>query len=75
VRGIGLMLAVEFVSCGAGYDVAKGLFSRGVLTAGTLVNAKCIRFEPAGVITQEQMDAVIERLDAALIDTKASFSL
>jgi len=75
VRGIGLMLAVEFVSCGAGYDVAKGLFSRGVLTAGTLVNAKCIRFEPAGVITQEQMDAVIERLDAALVDTKASFSL
>jgi len=75
VRGVGLMLAIEFVSCGAGYDVAKGLFSRGVLTAGTLVNAKCIRFEPAAVITSEQMDAVIERLDAALKDTKAAFSL
>ena len=75
VRGIGLMLAVEFVACDVGYDVAKGLFGRGVLTAGTLVNAKCIRFEPAAVITSEQMDAVIERLDAAIQDTKAAFSL
>ena len=75
VRGVGLMLAVEFVSCEVGYDAAKGLFGRGVLTAGTLVNSKCIRFEPAAVITQQQMDAVIERFDAVLAETKISFSL
>ena len=75
VRGLGLMLAVEFKTSDIGYSVAKGLFSRGVMTAGTLVNAKCIRFEPTAVITEEQIAQVIERMDAALADTKAEFSL
>ncbi len=75
VRGTGLMLAVEFVSCEAGYEVAKGLFARGVMTAGTLVNAKCIRFEPAAIITEEQMNAVLQRMEEALKDTKKEFTL
>lgn len=70
VRGIGLMLAVEFKTSELGYEVAKGMFARGVMTAGTLVNAKCIRFEPAAVITEEQMSAVIERMDAALEEAR-----
>jgi putrescine aminotransferase len=75
VRGIGLMLAVEFVTCEAGYSVAKGLFARGVMTAGTLVNSKCIRFEPAAVITEEQIKAVLTRMDEAVADTKKEFAL
>lgn len=66
IRGIGLMIAVEFKTSDIGYEVAKGMFSRGVMTAGTLVNAKCIRFEPAAVITEEQLTQVLERMDAAL---------
>jgi putrescine aminotransferase len=69
VRGAGLMLAVEFKHTKIGYSVAKGLFSRGVMTAGTLVNAKCIRFEPPATISREQIDAVVSRMDAALADT------
>ena len=57
VRGTGLMLAVEFKTSDIGYEVAKGLFARGVMTAGTLVNAKCVRFEPEAVITEEQISA------------------
>ncbi len=75
VRGVGLMIAVEFCHSDVGYDVAKGLFARGVMTAGTLVNAKCIRFEPTAVITKEDIDKVIERMDAALSDTKKNFNL
>lgn len=75
VRGIGLILAVEFKTCEIGYSVAKGLFARGVMTAGTLVNAKCIRFEPAAVITEEQIAKVTERMDEALAETKALFNL
>lgn len=75
VRGTGLMIGVEFVSCEAGYDIAKGLFSRGVMTAGTLVNAKCIRFEPAAVITKDDIDLVMKRMDESLADTKSTFSL
>jgi putrescine aminotransferase len=75
VRGVGLMLAVEFRRKEIGYSVAKGLFARGVMTAGTLVNAKCIRFEPPAVITDEQISAVIKRMDAALRDTEKGYLL
>lgn len=75
VRGTGLMLAVEFHTDEMGYSVAKGMFARKVLTAGTLVNSKCVRFEPAAVITKEDIDAVIERMDAALTDTEKEFNI
>lgn len=75
VRGIGLMIGVEFASTEVGYSVAKGMFARRVLTAGTLVNAKCIRFEPAAVISYEDIDQVITRMDAALEDTRKEFNL
>ncbi|NHM28706.1 putrescine aminotransferase [Desulfofundulus sp. TPOSR] len=66
VRGKGLMIGIEFVSNELGYEVAKGLFARGVLVAGTLVNAKSIRIEPPLTISREQQDQVIERLAATL---------
>lgn len=75
VRGIGLMIGVEFISSDVGYSVAKGMFARRVLTAGTLVNAKCIRFEPAAVITYEDIEQIISRMDEALADTKVEFNL
>lgn len=75
VRGTGLMLGVEFCKSEVGYEVAKGMFARGVMTAGTLVNSKCIRFEPAAVITREEIDQVIIRMDAALKDAKEVCSL
>jgi putrescine aminotransferase len=75
VRGEGLMIAGEFVRSEVGYEVAKGLFARGVLTAGTLNNSKSIRFEPPAVITEEQIAAVLTRMDGALADAKKEFSL
>ncbi|MCI6631012.1 MAG: aminotransferase class III-fold pyridoxal phosphate-dependent enzyme, partial [Lachnospiraceae bacterium] len=75
VRGTGLMLAVEFHTCDLGYETAKGLFARRVMTAGTLVNAKTIRFEPTAVISQQDMEDVISRMDEALADTKKVMNL
>ena len=72
VRGTGLMLAVEFHTCGLGYETSKGLFARRVLTAGTLVNAKTIRFEPAAVISDQDIADVIERMDQSLSDVRAN---
>ena len=71
VRGTGLMLAVEFHTCELGYETSKGLFARRVLTAGTLVNSKTIRFEPTAVISDQDMKDVISRMDEALADTRA----
>ena len=68
VRGTGLMIGVEFTKNELGYKVAKGLFSRGVMTAGTLVNAKTIRFEPPAVITEKQIAAVLQRMGDTLED-------
>jgi putrescine aminotransferase len=73
VRGVGLMLAVEFRNTEIGYDAAKGMFSRGVMTAGTLLNAKCIRFEPAAVLTDEIIARIIDVMTEALEDTKRRF--
>ncbi len=70
VRGVGLMLAVEFRTQELGYETAKGLFARRVMTAGTLVNAKTIRFEPTAEISEEDISEVISRLDEALADTR-----
>lgn len=75
VRGEGLMLAVEFGESEIGYRVAKGMFARGVLTAGTLNNSKTIRFEPPAVITEEQIATVLTRMDEAVNEAKQDFSL
>ncbi len=70
VRGVGLMLAVEFRAQDLGYETAKGLFARRVMTAGTLVNARTIRFEPTAEISEQDISDVITRLDEALADTR-----
>ena len=75
VRGIGLMLAVEFHTSELGYQCAKGMFARRVLTAGTLVNAKTIRFEPAAVISEQDIQDVLTRMDEALAETQAAAGL
>lgn len=75
VRGTGLMLAVEFKTCEMGYETSKGLFERGILTAGTLVNAQTIRFEPTAMISDQDIKDVIEGMDGALADTKKTMKL
>jgi len=63
VRGLGLLIGMEFTTDGIGYKAAAGLFSRGVLTAGTLTNARTIRFEPALNVPQVILDEVLNRLE------------
>jgi Ornithine/acetylornithine aminotransferase len=75
VRGIGLMIGVEFFENKIGYGVARGMFARRVMTAGTLNNAKTIRFEPAATISYEDLDKVLERLEGALSDIKKEMGL
>ena len=46
VRGVGMMLAVEFYSDEIGYEFSKEMYNHKVIIAGTLNNAETIRFEP-----------------------------
>jgi len=68
VRGLGLLIGLEFVDSEFGYAVAAGLFKRGVLVAGTLLNAKTIRIEPALNIARPLVDEVLEKLEEVLRD-------
>src|SRR5207245_2286476 len=71
VRGKGLMLGMEFPNDAVGYDVAKALYARGVLVAGTLINAEVVRIEPPLTIPREDVTAVLERLEDALKAVRA----
>ena len=66
IRGRGLLIGMEFPSDDIGYKVAAGLFSRKVLTAGTLTNARTIRIEPALNISYELIDEMLVRLEDTL---------
>ncbi len=66
ITGKGLLIGQHFHNPEVGYKVAAGLFKRGVLVAGTLTSAQTIRIEPPLVITYEQMDALLNRLEDTL---------
>ncbi|HZV80408.1 MAG TPA: putrescine aminotransferase [Candidatus Binatus sp.] len=68
VRGRGLMMAIEFASNELGFAFGKEMLSRGILVAGTLVNALVVRVEPPLTISEKEADlvcsAMAESLDA-----------
>jgi putrescine aminotransferase len=66
VTGRGLLIGQHFLTPELGYQVAAGLFKRGVLVAGTLTSAHTIRIEPPILISYEQIDEVLNRLEDTL---------
>jgi putrescine aminotransferase len=72
VRGKGLLVGLEYPTEEIGWEVSKGLFKRGVLTGGTLNNAKVNRIEPPGIISYETLDAVVSRLDETLTEVQTN---
>ncbi len=75
VRGKGLLIGLEYPTPEIGWAVSKGLFKRGVMTGGTLNNAKVNRIEPPGIISYETIDVVIASLDDTLTEVAQEFSL
>jgi putrescine aminotransferase len=70
VRGLGLLIGLQFQTAAIGYAVSQGLFSRGVLVGGTLFNAHTFRLEPPAVISDEQMDQVVAHLGETLAEVR-----
>jgi putrescine aminotransferase len=66
ITGKGLLIGQHFHTPEIGYKVASGLFKRGVLVAGTLTSAHTIRIEPPLIISYEQIDQVLDRLENTL---------
>ncbi len=68
ITGKGLLIGQHFHTPEIGYKVAAGLFKRGVLVAGTLTSAHTIRIEPPLIITIQQIDEVLNRLQDTLAE-------
>jgi putrescine aminotransferase len=71
ITGRGLLIGQHFHTPEIGYQVAAGLFKRGVLVAGTLTSAHTIRIEPPIIITYDQIDEVLNRLADTLKNVEA----
>jgi len=66
ITGKGLLIGMHFTSPQIGYKVASGLFKRGVLVAGTLTSAQTVRIEPPLIVSEEQLDLALDRLEDTL---------
>ncbi len=75
VRGKGLLIGLEYPTPEIGWAVSKGLFKRGVMTGGTLNNARVNRIEPPGTIRYETIDKVMAYLDETLAEVTAEFQI
>jgi putrescine aminotransferase len=72
VTGRGLLIGQHFHTPEIGYQIAAGLFKRGVLVGGMLTSAHSVRIEPPLVITYEQIDEVLNRLSDTLAEVSRS---
>ncbi|WP_257351762.1 putrescine aminotransferase [Pseudalkalibacillus decolorationis] len=70
IRGQGLMMGIEFHKDEVGYEVSKAMFDKGILVAGTLINSKTIRIEPALTISYEDVNTVIQAFKEVLSKVK-----
>jgi len=62
-HGKGLLIGMEFPAQEIGWQVAAGLFKRGVLVAGTYSKAQVIRIEPALGIPMALLQEMLSRLE------------
>lgn len=62
-HGKGLLIGMEFPAQEIGWQVAAGLFKRGVLVAGTYSKAQVIRIEPALGISTATLQEMLNRLE------------
>jgi putrescine aminotransferase len=62
-HGKGLLIGMEFPVQEIGWEVAAGLFKRGVLVAGTYSKAQVIRIEPALGIPIATLQEMLNRLE------------
>lgn len=66
VRGKGLLIGMQFLTAELGWAACTALYDHQVLVAGTLTNAKTLRFEPALNIPDALLERVVQATRAAL---------
>lgn len=74
VRGIGLMIGVEFTREGIGELVIAQMVKRGVIAAYTLNNPLVLRMEPPLIVTPEQVETGINAFADSLQEVREILS-
>lgn len=74
VRGLGLMLGVEFWSNDLGVVWSRSLLKHHVLVSGTLISATSIRVCPPLVITPSEIDLALSAMRLACVEAAAALS-
>jgi len=74
VRGVGLMLGVEFAMDDVGELCIAAMVKRDVVAAYTLNNPRVIRFEPPLTMTEEQADTAVNVFGEAVAETSELLS-
>jgi putrescine aminotransferase len=69
VRGVGLMLGVEFSMDEVGELCIGQMTKRGLIAAYTLNNPRVIRFEPPLIVNEAQIGFAVETFGAAVKET------
>ncbi|MBU0702814.1 MAG: aminotransferase class III-fold pyridoxal phosphate-dependent enzyme, partial [Chloroflexi bacterium] len=64
VRGLGLMIGVEFQTGEQAAAVAEACFRRGLIVLGC--GDKAIRFSPPLVVSREEVDVALQVFEAAI---------
>ncbi|MCH8274402.1 MAG: aspartate aminotransferase family protein [Armatimonadetes bacterium] len=74
VRGLGLMIGVEFAMDDVAEICIGQMLKRGVVAAYTLNNSRVIRFEPPLIIEESQVDMAVNVFGEALDETQSLVS-
>jgi len=70
VRGLGLMIGVEFALDDVGELAIAAMVKRGVVAAYTLNNPRVMRFEPPLIMTREQADVAVDVFEESIAETQ-----
>ncbi len=71
VRGLGLMVGVEFADKDFGLLTIAGLANNHVIAGYALANPKVIRIEPPLIIKSDEVDRIVDAFRAALTDAQS----
>jgi putrescine aminotransferase len=71
VRGLGLMIGVEFRDADVGKLAIGSLVNNGVIAAYTLNNPQVMRFEPPLIISEDQIAEVLRAFGTAMEEIEA----
>ena len=66
VRGLGLMIGIEFTKNEYGIEFSKEMFTKNILVAGTLANAQTIRIEPPLTIEMAEINYALNVFEIVL---------